>query len=312
MKRVFCACTVFITCALLALRSPAAAAVRNDFANAAFSAPFAAGLEHFYAQSFAEAQRDFERALVAVPDDTLAISFACAAAAQQPGALDVLTNGAEDAVALTPKSYVNHVRLGFDYLFESLAGRDRLQDAREEFDTALASVPDPAAAHVGLGIMRFDERSSNRAKTELLLALRTDPNDVLAREYLGELYQTDLHDPQRGLSYVIDVPNLVPRYADIAFHIGSLLTELHQPDAALTYLARGLALDPRHVGEAGQHGYTLMARIYLEQHRVPEATHELELALAGDVDTVYARTLLAKIKRGDYASPAPEATGPRQ
>ena len=294
--------------ALAAFPAGATARVRNDYARAAFSAPLSAGLDRFYGGSFALAERDFERALAVVPDNTLALSFRCAAAARQPGALDAATDAAEDAVGEAP-TYVNHVRLGFDYLFESVTGRDRLADAREEFDAALAREPDGSAAHVGLGIMRFNERSSNRAKTELLLALRTDPSDVLAREYLGQLYQSDLHDPERGLSYEIDVPNLVPRYADIAFHIGSLLADLHQNDAALGYLERGVALDPRHVGEAGQHGYTLMAKIYLAANRPAEATRELDLAVAADVDTIYARTLLAKIKNGGFLAPSPEPSG---
>jgi Tfp pilus assembly protein PilF len=158
--------------------------------------------------------------------------------------------------------------------------------------------------------LRFNERSANRAKTELLTALRADPNNVLAREYLGQLYQTDLRDPQRGLEYVIEVPNLVPNYADIQFHIGSLLSDLGQPDAAITYLRKGIALDANRVGEAGQHGYTLIARIYISQHKLKEATAVLNDAIAADVDTIYAKTLLAKIKNGDYdsggsASPPP-------
>jgi Tfp pilus assembly protein PilF len=300
-------------CAALAFaahtRLPAsAAATRNDYASAAFTAPLSAGLDRFYAGSFAPAEADFERALAVVPDNTLALSFRCAAAAQQPGALDAATNVAEDAVAETP-SYYNHVRLGFDYLFEALAGRDRLADAREEFDAALARDPAGPAAHVGLGIMRFNERSSNRAKTELLLALRTDPTNVLAREYLGTLYQSDLHDPQRALSYEIDVPNLVPRYADIAFHIGSLLVDLHQNEAALGYLERAVALDPHHVGEAGQHGHTLMAKIYLEENRPADATRELEFAVSDGVDAIYARTLLAKLRNGASPAPSPGPSG---
>jgi tetratricopeptide (TPR) repeat protein len=286
----------------------AAGAVRNDYANRAFATPLSEGLERFYARSFPAAERAFERALAAVPDNTFALSFACAAAAQQPGALEAATNSAEDAVAGAP-TYANHIRLGFDYLFESLTGRDRLADAREEFDAALALDTGAPAAHVGIGIMRFNERSSNRAKLELLLALRTDPSDVLAREYLGQLYQSDLRDPERGLSYEIEVPNLVPRYADIDFHIGSLLADLHQNDAALRYLARGLELDPGHVGEAGQHGYTLMAKIYMDEHRPADATRELNSALAADVDTIYARTLLEKVKGPAAASPLPVATG---
>jgi Tfp pilus assembly protein PilF len=242
-----------------------------------------------------------------VPDNTLAISFLNAAAAQSTGDLDVLANVEEDATSGAPKNYLNHVRLGFTYMFESVEGRDRTQDAREELNAAVNLDPDAPAAHVGLGILRFEERSANRAKTELLTALRTDPNNVLAREYLGQLYQTDLRDPQRGLQYVIDVPNLVPQYADIAFHIGSLLADLHQDDAAIKYLSRGIALDTDHVGEAGQHGYTLIARIYIDQHRLKDATAILTTAINDDVDTIYAQTLLQKIKNGDYdPSPAPK------
>ncbi len=312
-----------LSCALPATALPApapaplsAGAARNDYANPAFTAPLSAGLKHFYARDFKTAEGDFTRALGVVPDNTFAISFLNAAAAQQQGELEVLTNVEEDASSGAPKNYVNHVRLAFSYLFESGTGRDRTQDAREELNLAVQLDPEAAAAHVGLGIMRFTDRSANRAKTELLTALRADPSNVLAREYLAELYQTDLRDPERGLQYVIDVPNLVPQYADIQFHIGSLLSDLGQPDAAIAYLKRGIALDADHVGEAGQHGYTLIARIELQQHKIKEATAVLNAALDADVDTIYAKTLLAKIKNGDYDTsepsngvPTPEPTG---
>jgi tetratricopeptide (TPR) repeat protein len=282
--------------------APAAqpAGVRNDYANAAFMASLSRALKLFYTRQFKEAQGAFERALDVVGDNTLALSFLNAAAAQQPGALDTLTNVEEDTVAGTPKNYVNHVRLAFSYLFQSVAGRDRTQDAREELNQAVALNADGQAAHVGLGIMRFNERSANRSKTELLLALKVDPNNVLSREYLGQLYQTDLRDPQRGLSYVIDVPNLVPGYADIQFHIGSLLYDLKQPQAAITYVQRGIDLDVDHVGEAGQHGYTLLARIYIEQHKLDDAKKALNASIAANADTIFAKSLLAKIQNGDF------------
>jgi len=285
---------------------------RNDYANHAFVDPLTAGLKHFYNREFKRAQGEFERALAVVGDNTLAISFLNASAAQQQGALDVLTNVEEDAVSGAPKNYVNHVRLGFSYMFQSTSGRDRTLDARDELNAAVNLDPEAPAAHVGLGIMRFNERSANRAKTELLGALRGDADNVLAREYLGELYQSDLRDPARGLAYVIDVPNLLPEYADIHFHIGSLLHDLHQPEAAIGYLNRGIALDVGHVGEAGQHGYTLLGRIYIEQRKLSDATSVLTAAVASDVDSIYAKTLLAKIKAGDYtASPAPGASPAR-
>ncbi len=288
---------------------------RDDYANKAFVEKLDAGLKQFYGREFKAAQENFEAALTVMPDNTLAISFLNAAAAQQPGALDVLTNVEEDAVTGSPKNYVSHVRLGFSYMFQSVSGRDRMQDARDELNAAIGLNPGAAAAHVGLGIMRYNERSANRSKTEFLAALRGDGDNVLAREYLGQLYQSDLRDPQRGLSYLIDVPNLVPQYADINFHIASLLYDLKQPSAAVGYLNKAIALDSGHVGEAGQHGYTLLARIYIEQHDLSSATKILDAAVANDVDTIYAKTLLAKIKAGDYdkadkpdASPSPAKT----
>jgi Tfp pilus assembly protein PilF len=280
--------------------APAAGSHRNDYATAAFNTPLDDGLRHFYERDFKRAQDDFEKALGVIPDNTLALSFLNASAAQQGAALDSLTNVEEDAVAGTPKNYVNHVRLAFSYLFQSVAGRDRTQDARDELNLAVQLDPEAPAAHVGLGIMRFNERSANRAKTELLAALKTDPNNVLAREYLGQLYQTDLRDPQRGLSYVIDVPNVVPQYADIQFHIGSLLYDLKQPEGAIAYVKRGIDLDGGHVGEAGQHGYTLLARIYIDQHKLDDAKRALNESIAANADTIFAKTLLAKIEAGDY------------
>ncbi len=303
-----------LACALLAPGLPATAATpapatkeRSDYADARFTTPLAAGLKFFYARSFKESQKEFEAALRIFPDNTLAMSFMNAAAAQQQGELEVLANVEEDAVSGLPKSYANRVKLGFTYMFQSALGRDRSTDAREELNNAVALNGEAAAAHVGLGIMRFNERSANRAKTELQQALKADPNNVLAREYLGQLYQTDLRDPQRGLSYVIDVPNLVPGYADILFHIGSLLHDLKQPQAAIGYLRRGIDIDTGHVGEAGQHGYTLIARILIDEKKIPDAQKVLNEAVKADVDTIYAKTLLAKIKAGDYGGvPSPK------
>lgn len=293
---------VLVACALACgVAAPAAASsVRNDYANPAFTAMLGAGLKAFYARDFSSASRDFEKALSIVPDNTLAMSFLNAAALQTPGNLETLIDTEEDALGKTPNSYTAHVRLAFSYMFASLAGRNRDIDAREELTTALALDPKAQAAHVGLGIMRENERSANRAKIEFLAALASDTNNVLAREYLATIYQVDLKDPQRGLAYVIDIPNVVPDYADIYYHVASLLDDLKQPDAAIAYATRGLETDIGHVGEAGQHGYTLLARIYLDQKKIADARRVLKASIAADTDVAYARTLLRRIDAGAY------------
>jgi tetratricopeptide (TPR) repeat protein len=305
---VLVACFAACLAAAPATAADAPPAVRNDYANAAFNAPLSAGLKAFYARDFTTARADFEKALNVIPDNTLAISFLNASVVQTAGQIDELVNNEEDAVGKSPKSYLAHVKLGFSYMFSSIAGRNRDEDAREEFNAAVNLDPTGQAAHVGLGIMRENERSTNRAKVEFLAALDADRNNVLAREYLSSIYQIDLKDPQRGLSYVIDIPNVVPDYADIYYHLASIFDDLQQPDAAIKYATRGLETDIGHVGEAGQHGYTLLAKLYISQKKFGDAQRVLRASIAANSDTAYAETLLRKIQNGDYdpkASPPP-------
>jgi tetratricopeptide (TPR) repeat protein len=288
-----------------------AAAGRNDYADRAFGVPLGAGLRAFYVRDFPTARRSFERALTVIPDNTLAIAFLNATAMQTPGELDALIDAEEDALGKHPKDYLTHVRLAFSYLFASQTGRDRDADAREELNAAVALDPDAPAAHVALGILRETQRSMNRAKVEFLTALRGDETNVLAREYLALIYQTGLRDPQRGLAYVIDIPNVAPDYADIYYHIASLFDDLGQPDAARRYATLGLEKDIAHVGEAGQHGYTLLARIYLNENKTADARRVLRASIAADADAAFATTLLRKIDNGDFdahrATPPPRA-----
>jgi tetratricopeptide (TPR) repeat protein len=298
----------------LSAATPATGAIRDDYANAAFTAPLGEGLRAFYTRDFLRARKGFDAALAVIPDNTLALSFVNAAAAQTPGDLDALVDGEEDALAKNPKNPLAHVRLGFSYMFASLTGRDRNIDAREELNAAVLLDPTSQSAHTALGIMRESERSANRAKTEFVEALTTDPQNVLAREYLALIYQTDLKDPQRALSQIVNVPNLVPDYADIYFHIASLMHDMGQYDAAIGYATRGLQADVGHVGEAGQHGYTLLARIYLDEKKPDDARRVLRASISAGTDVAYAATLLKKIDDGAYGkvgaspSPAPSAS----
>ncbi|HEY4441576.1 MAG TPA: hypothetical protein VGN14_14050 [Candidatus Elarobacter sp.] len=312
MQRPFLALASAACAIVLCAASPAPKSTppRDDYVVAAFTTPLAHGLRAFYARDFAGAKRDFEDALAVIPDNTLALAMLNAAAAQQPGDLGALIDVEEEQLAHSPKSALAHVKLAFSYLFASLTGRDRNLDAREELNVAVGLEPASQAAHTGLGIMRESERSTNRAKTEFVAALGADPQNVLAREYLALIYQEDLKDPQRALTTVIDVPNLVPDYADIYFHIASMLHDLKQYDAAISYATRGLQADVGHVGESGQHGLTLLARIYLDEKKPDDARRVLRASISAGTDVAYAGTLLKKIDAGDYgkSSPAPSAS----
>ena len=269
----FAAALVAAACVPVSAAPPATPP--SVYANAAFAGPLDAGLRAFYARDFSTARTQFEAALTVAPENSLALAFLNATAAQTPGALDALIATEENRLVADPHGYRTQLQLGFSYLFASAQGRDRTADARDAFTAAVAMQPAAPGAHVGLGILREDERSANRAKVEFLTALAADSSDVLAREYLATIYQVDLKDPQRALSYAIAVPNVVPEYADIDFHIASALHDLRQTQPAIEYATRGLAIDVGHVGEAGQHGYTLLARIYLDAKRPDDARRVL-------------------------------------
>ncbi len=283
----------------LTLAAPAAAA-SGAYADGAFVDDLDAGLHAFYQRDFAGAQARFADAVVREPANTFAIAFLNAAAVHRPGALDALIAAEEDRAA-TGRSYDAHVQLGFSYAFAATVDGGRDADARDEFATAVAIDAARPGAHDGLGVLREDARSANRAKIEFQTALARDPDDVLAREYLGLLYQVDLKDPVRALAYMIGVPNLIPGYADIDFHIASALYDTGQPAAAIGYATRGLELDVGHVGEAGQHGFTLLARIYLDRKQFTDARRVLLASIASDADAEYATTLLHRLDAGDYA-----------
>ncbi len=289
----------------LAALFPAAASAQSapdDYANPTFVAALNAGMKQFYARDFKAAQDTFGQASKLSPENTLAMSFTDAAAAHAD-TLDQLVNITEDAVSGAPKNYVNHVRLGFLYLFQSQNQRpNRVQDARDEFTAAMQTDPSRAAAHVGMGILRFNERSASRAKTEFLAALAADPHDVLANEYLGLIYQTDLQDPERALSYIIGIPNQVPQYADAWFHLGSVQFDLKQYPQAVANLKKGIALDTGHVGEAGQFGYTLSGQALMKMKQYDQARDVLQASIDAKVDVIFAQALIAKINR-DTAPP---------
>ncbi|HTD38504.1 MAG TPA: hypothetical protein VK669_13410 [Candidatus Limnocylindrales bacterium] len=290
--------------------STAPSSARNDYANAAFTAPLGQGLKAFYSRDFAGARKGFEDALAVIPDNTLALSFLNATAAQTPGTLDGLIDAEEEQLAKNPKNALAHVKLAFSYLFASLTGRDRSVDAREELNAAVQLDADSQSAHTGLGIMREGDRSATRAKTEFLAALKADPQNVLAREYLARIYQIDLKDPHHALTLIIDVPNLVPDYADIYFHVASVMHDLGQYTAAVDYATRGLQADVGHVGEAGQHGYTLLARIYLDEKKPDDARRVLKASITANADTLYASSLLKKIDDGAYGKLTPASPSP--
>lgn len=294
-------CTTLIVAAALLTSPPsfAAASTEDPYADHAFVSDLNTGLSAFYSTQFEDARTDFNAALKIAPTDSLALSLMNAAVSNiGPDALDSLANDEEDIVVKHPKDAIAQTRLAYTYLFEAQTMPQRTGDAKDALDAALASEPTLAGAHVGLGIYRLGEDSTNRAKAEFLAALASQPHDILALEYLSGIYQNDLRDPQRALTYLIDVPNLIPNYADAYFHLGSIMEDLGQYDAGVAYLKTAINIDGGHVGEAGQFGLPLLGDIYLKLHELDLAKKAYADAVTFGEEPEYAKAQLDRIRSG--------------
>jgi tetratricopeptide (TPR) repeat protein len=292
-----------VCCALFQSARPSVAAAMQpgeQYSDRAFLTHVSDGLIAFYSKNFAKARTEFEAALVIAPSDSFALSFFNASLRNL--GVDALTqqsNQEEEDAAKNPRDALMQTRLGYTYLFMSQFQTARGPDARDAFNAALLIDPHMAAAHVGLGIYRLGDNSTSRSKAEFLAALASSPKDVLAREYLSSIYQVDLKDPNRALAYLVDVPNLMPNYPDAFYHLGSIMDDLGQYDAAIKYLKTAIDLDKGHVGEAGQYGLPLLGTVYLKVHKVPEAKLAFSEAIVYGEAPEFSQSELDKIKRGD-------------
>lgn len=298
--KVAIAATLLVLSAAL-LRAPVFADTPADdpYSDRAFVSDLNTGLTAFYGKRFADARADFNAALKVAPSDSLALSLMNAAVSNVgPEALDSLANDEEDVVVKHPKDAIAQTRLAYTYLFEAQTLPQRSSDAKDALDAAVASEPSLAGAHVGLGIYRLGEESTNRAKAEFLAALASQPHDILALEYLSGIYQNDLRDPQRALTYLIDIPNLIPGYADAYFHLGSVMEDLGQYDAGVAYLKTAIQLDGGHVGEAGQFGLPLLGDLYLKLHELDLAKKAYADAVTFGEEPEYAKAQLDRLSSG--------------
>jgi tetratricopeptide (TPR) repeat protein len=290
---------VLALCAATPVPAASPTPAPDPYRNHAFVADVNAGLNDFYDKQFDAARDEFIAALAIAPADSLALSLMNAAVRNDSeDALDSLANDEEDVISKKPNDPIAQTRLAYTYLFQAQAIASRADDAKDALNTAIAVDPSLSAAHVGLGIYRLEEGSTNRAKGEFLAALAAQPHDILALEYLAGIYQNDLQEPDRALAYLIDVPNLIPDYADAYFHLGSIMSDLGQYDASVSYLTTSIDMDKGHVGEAGQFGLPLLGDVYLKLHKIDLAKKAYIDAVTFEEEPEYAKAQLDRIKSG--------------
>jgi Flp pilus assembly protein TadD len=185
------------------------------------------------------------------------------------------------ALRLAPAFALPHNNLGAAYLKQN-----RLDEAVNEFITALKLDPDSAEAHTDLGAAYLHQNRFNEAIHEFITALKLDPDSAEAHTNLGTAY---LHQNRldEAIHELIAALKLDPDSADAYTNLGIAYLHQNRLDDAANELRAALKLKP---DSADAH--TNLGTAYLHQNRLDEAIHELIAALKLKPDSAEAHNNL--------------------
>ncbi len=133
--------------------------------------------------------------------------------------------------------------------------------------------------------------------------LARDPNDATAQYNVGTIY---LHrnDPQRALAYFERAVAIRPDYAPAHFNLGTALTSLGRPQEASSHFQRAVEAEPAYLL-----GYLKMGFVHLKAGRTADAIQQFRAALQLQPENAAARSglsgaLLADGQRDEATSQA--------
>ena len=185
-----------------------------------------AGLDHRTAASMGEAKADFERAIALDPH------YAEAYAGLAHAYLDlseVSTMPLKDALlkarAAAKKALMldSHNVSALVALGVADASDNRLVQAKQEYERALALDPSNEAAHVDYGLVLPLKLAIAQTQEAVLL----DPQDAVAQNNLAGAF-LDLEEYQQALAPALAMIQLSPDDIDSAFYLAFIYQQLHQ------------------------------------------------------------------------------------
>jgi Flp pilus assembly protein TadD len=184
-------------------------------------------------------------------------------------------------VRKSPDAAPPHNNLGYAYLKQN-----RLNEAVNEFITALKLMPEYAEAHNNLGNAYLDQNRLDESVNEFIAALKLRPDYAKAHNNLGYAYlkQNRLNE---AVNEFITALKLMPEYAEAHNNLGIAYLEQNRLDEAVNEFITALKLKPDYANAHYNLGYA-----YLGQNRLDEAVHEFITALALRPDDVEARNNL--------------------
>jgi len=264
----------------------------------AFASGLADGLRAYYQKHWDDASQNFQQAMKADPNDSLALVYYIVTTFWL-GTSEREIRNLEDALIDNPNDQLTDTRLGYFYYTKSLVHGQKPDKASAELRQA-AKLGTSSLVHTGLGIVDFDLGNFNRAKKELARAMDLNAKDVLAYEYMGRILLSFDSDATSALNYFQQEKSLAPNYPDGYYYCASAQDALGKKDEAISDYNETIHLDPLGIGR-GLDAHISLGDLYLRYKQYDEARKALKDALAIDPNNQVIKDHLADVDKQQKA-----------
>jgi len=173
-----------------------------------------------------------------------------------------------DMVKRSPAAPVPHYSLGTAYLKQN-----RLDEAVDEFITALKLEPDYADAHNNLGYAYLKQNRLDEAVNEFLSALKLKPDFADAHYNLGTAYLNEKRLDEAVVEFITAL-KLKPDYAEAHNNLGYAYLKQNRLDEAANEFNIALKLTPDFADAHYNLGF-----VYMSESRFDEALNEFNIVV---------------------------------
>jgi superkiller protein 3 len=253
---------------------------------------FDEGLSLYYQKKWTDSATKFNDASVKDPLNVMALSFYLAASYRANNMISAV-NAVEQRALDNNTSPEIKALLGIAYFARGKLDPNMLDESLNQLKEALKENPDLSNANTGMGMLYFYKRLIPRSKGYFIKALKSNENDLMALELLGNILMIDEKKPDAALEFFNKLIKLSPNYADGYFMAGSAYQRMGKKEDAISNFQRCMELDP--LGTmTGYDAPTRIGDIYLESKNFDEAIKFYKKALAINPENPYVQTQLKR------------------
>ncbi|MCD4785921.1 MAG: tetratricopeptide repeat protein [Candidatus Eremiobacteraeota bacterium] len=253
---------------------------------------FNQGLELYYQKKWGDSMEFFKETFQKDPLDTMSLSFYMGASYKNNELIQTV-NKIEQATIEGGNTPILRAHLGIAYMSRGFIEPDMLDEALSQLKGALKDNPDLSVANTGMGMLYFRKRLIPRAKGYFIKALKSNENDLMAIELLGNILLIDEKNPEVALEFFQKLIQLSPNYSDGYFMAGSACQRMDKKEEAIKYFQTCMEKDPMGVMK-GYDAPLRMGDIYLGEQNYDEAIKYYKKALKINPENPYAKTMLEK------------------